>query len=219
MTYYDKIAAVSSGIDHNPDYTEEDKAEVKEYLTTVFFKLPDYFTAVIMQCVEMSMMDGHYNPYKVEAIDKTRREKHIAATSAVNIINRIAEKNGLKEKFFAFPEIGDRELNGGTMTDRGQAAVNAKNDRDLAALRIYSFCKQMFLQPKDKVRYNKFEEFSLEEMDKELYQMSEEKTPVTFTHAPYKNLNDLIKRAEQVYGTTSKAKGVKPNHHGMEIGE
>lgn len=202
MDYVEKISTLAESIDNNAAYTDEDKKEIKEFLLSQFEKLPAYFTAVIMGNVELSMMNGHYDIVKVHQIETNRRSAHISAASAINAINRIAKQNA-NFFFFEFPEINNQPLVTGKLYSNGtkedaQLMETANNHRELAALRIYGFCKAMFLYSNDRSRYNIFEGYTEKEMDAELQDMSERKRPVVFDKK-YVSLNELRDEAEKVF--------------------
>lgn len=193
--YYQKLVALENGIDNHPDYNEDDIKDTKEFVVEAFSKLPEYFSTVIMVNVEVSMMDSsNRNPYKIQTLDEKRRLAHIAATNAINQINRLSKEVGLKENFFLFPEMNDQPLFAGSLHDIGDDAKRAAHDRELAAFRIYGFCKQMFLYSKDKRRYNKFEAYSEKEMEEELDTMANESRPVLFDKT-FHDMNELIDAA------------------------
>lgn len=205
MNYVEKIGTLATAIDNNAEYTADDKKDVKEFLLLQFEKLPAYFTSVIMGNVELSMMDGHYDDaVKIHEIESNRRSAHISAASAINAINRISkEQAGFF--FFEFPEINNQPLvvgklySNGTKEDARLMEI-ANNHRELAALRVYGFCKAMFLYSNDRSRYNIFEGYTEKEMDAELQDMSSRRRPIMFDKK-YTSLNELRDEAERVFST------------------
>lgn len=205
MNYVEKIGTLATAIDNNAEYTADDKKDVKEFLLLQFEKLPAYFTSVIMGNVELSMMDGHYDDVvKIHEIEANRRSAHISAASAINAINRISkEQAGFF--FFEFPEINNQPLVVGKLYSNGtkedaRLMETANNHRELAALRVYGFCKAMFLYSNDRSRYNIFEGYTEKEMDAELQDMSSRRRPIMFDKK-YTSLNELRDEAERVFST------------------
>ena len=205
MNYVEKIGTLATAIDNNAEYTADDKKDVKEFLLLQFEKLPAYFTSVIMGNVELSMMDGHYDDVvKIHEIEANCRSAHISAASAINAINRISkEQAGFF--FFEFPEINNQPLVVGKLYSNGtkedaRLMETANNHRELAALRVYGFCKAMFLYSNDRSRYNIFEGYTEKEMDAELQDMSSRRRPIMFDKK-YTSLNELRDEAERVFST------------------
>ena len=208
MKYTDKIVKLVEAVDVK--LSGEDNEETKDFLLAQFNKLPAYFTAVIEGNVRLAIMggEGHFDPVKVRDIEVKRREAHINVCGAINSINRLS-KLYMGEIFFEFPEIDNRPLDPGTLS---KSTDQNNMDREAAALRVYGFCKMMFLEGPDLSRYNKFEHYSEKDMDREMQSMSEQRRPVEFR--PKKTVNELLRAArsynngqndrESIHGILSK---------------
>lgn len=141
----------------NMSETEEERFEIAQFLEERIEKLPKYFSCVITMNTQIGVIrvmcdDPEEIGRRIEQLDRARRMAHISAVMAINQINRLCTSYGV-QKVFQFPEIGDRELFAeAKIKGNPQSERIAMEDRELAADRIYDFCKEIFLDDASKER-------------------------------------------------------------------
>ena len=198
--YSIKLNKLNQAINADPECDESDKQEIKDFVINNFSALPKYFEAVIAENTELAFGAG---PSAIERLEIQRRNAHISACDAINKINRLSKQYGIG-MFFDFPEIQNRPLEPGMLNSEGKmvgTTPNSNSDRELAAFRIYGFCKEMFLDGPDRTRYNEFENYTEREMDKELMEMSgsdARRRPAEFNQL--ESLDELVSQAEFMEG-------------------
>jgi hypothetical protein len=198
--YSIKLNKLNQKINADPECDAADKQEIKDFVMQNFALLPKYFEAVINENTELAFGAG---PSMIERLETQRRNAHIAACDAINKINRLSKQYGIG-MFFDFPEIQNRPLEPGMLNPEGKmvsVTQNSNRDRELAAFRIYGFCKEMFLDGPDRTRYNEFENYTEREMDQELMEMSgsdSRRKPAEFNSLG--NLDELLSQAELMEG-------------------
>ena len=144
------------------EFIDDDLDSLAKWLNS----FSEYFNAVVNMQSIMSIYSVQYEGEeyrdRVQALDQTRRDKHILATQAINKINRSAKSYGMSE---IFPVGKELKPDPREWKDDPQAERKAKDDRELAADYIYEFCKQVFLDGQSHNQYlsNKREQ--------ELYEM------------------------------------------------
>lgn len=147
------IAIRNSGAD--PMDIEDDIETARDKVLS----FPAYFNAVIECVVQANTLSkeniSHYQ-YTIMKNDQRRRDKHIAAALAVNVLNRLCKIYKVEEMF----PIG--ELNPDSVQDR-EAAINA----------VYLFCKETFLDEAYRSGYP-VKDITVQEMDKELMEMAKD---------------------------------------------
>lgn len=188
------IAELAKRIKTNPE--AEERGEDEAFLTKRIERFPQYFSTVISMESRISILANLYEREdyidKVMRMDQSRRDQHILATDAINQINVLCDLYGM-EHIFQFPAIGNRKLQPeAKIKGNFLMEMAAKDDRELAADAIFEFCKEVFLESKDKERYNHMIG-SRGERDMELHDMSKE--GICFKHEI--SVDELISIAKQ----------------------
>ena len=120
-------------------------------------RFPEYFNTVInfstqSMIARMRYEGQDYRDY-MQKLDSDRRSKHMVATDAINVLNRMAKSFGTD---LIFPL--SRELDSNTLSDR-----------EIAVKLIYGFCTEVFIDEVERTGYN----IGKGDIDAELYHMSE----------------------------------------------
>lgn len=133
-----RVAELAKQIQLNPNI--ETKEDDLEFLEERLVSIPRYFGSVISHEVVISVSRFRLDPEayreKCEEMDWKRRLAHESMVSSINHINRLCVIYRVPV-VFTIPGL-DRELD----------MCNA-NDRSIAALCVYGFCKEVFADASD----------------------------------------------------------------------
>lgn len=181
----DDLVELAKQIRRNPNL--EDRIDDEKFLLDRIEKFPNYFSSVITMEYRMKLMSPFDDPdnYKDKVIkmDTARRMAHMAATDAINQINRLCNNYNMHPIFILPNELEKLDS-------------NLEEDRRLAADIVYVFCKEVFLDSRSKERYNNIE-YTTNEREMELHKIS---------HSGYFNhsvsVDDLILQAKKDIHTT-----------------
>lgn len=165
------ISELAKAIKEDESLTSEFIKDDLESLEKWLNSFPEYFNSVVTMQSSMSfyrfLYEGEEYRDRAQALDQTRRDKHILATQSINKINRLAKSYGMSEIFPVGKELKPAPRD---WKDDPQAERKAKDDRELAADYIYEFCKQVFLDGQSHNQY------LTNKRDRELYQMEVNRT-------------------------------------------
>ncbi len=146
------LAEAVSRSDESPEDIKDDIENIKRYLEC----FPKYFNSVINHVigggVARFLYEGEEYRAKIEKLDHDRRSCHIAATDAVNKLNRLAKFYGA-DAVFQVPRALDPDN---------------INDRNIAAAMSYDFCTLTFLDETEHSSYH-----TAKGMDADLLKMAD----------------------------------------------
>lgn len=158
-----------------------------EIIEDCMMRMPRYFNSLIAEDIGLTLASVRYSDdpemlkYTRENLDRTRRTYHISMADGINIINRFCT---FMETDKIFEIEGGRELDS-----------NNSEDRELAADMCYNFCKDAFLDAKNKeILWEKGlnkEAFSRNERENQVYEMM--KTRTAFSEALVKEKVTALK--------------------------
>lgn len=205
----DKLQKLSQAVKNEFQNDPEELQEMEEFLLSKVNAFPNYFNSVVSMesriVILKELCDPETYRFRVQKMDDDRRSAHIAATNAINQLNRLCKRYDL-EPLFTFEGIGDRELHSVAEIPGNSAKENeAIEDRERAADAIFSFCKEVFLDKKVQEKYNQIENPDRNQRHKETFEMSQSNEQfdkkynsieemINETHRDNKHKNPSIKR-------------------------
>lgn len=172
------LVKLAEEISKNTDLGPEERDDDIDFIVNSVKAFPKYFNSVIMAETQTAMLrfkcDREDYIEKVEQADRARRNCHINAAHSVNKLNRMAKSYGL-EAIFKYEGYENRELCPEPAEPNVPAFERAaEEDRQIAADIAYVFCKEVFLDEKNKEKYNIKAEYTRNEREDELYHIGKD---------------------------------------------
>lgn len=159
MAMLEEVRKLLTAVREDAALSAEDREDTLWEIQRQLLVFPAYFNAVITEEIRLSVAMFHYDGDAVNdmgtAVDQGRRDIHMSAVAAANVINRIGKSYGV------FPIIGD-----GRVLD-----PESKEDRDYTARQVYKFCNLVYLHGR-KVP----DDIAQDIMEQDLYAMGQDGT-------------------------------------------
>lgn len=176
-----KLAHLAEIIKNSNNNAEEIKDDL-DFLVKRIETFPKYFNSILIMETRLELGRFRLEPDDLAEmrtkLDHNRRDCHIIATNSINQLNRLAKAYN-QNSIFIFPVENN--------------VLNPENieHREMAADCIFDFCKEVFLDVKEKEFFKEMEEYNIQK-NEELYEFH--KTGKQFKS--FTNVEDLITQAE-----------------------